>query len=37
MAIEGHLPKRQFEILKAAEASEREIIMRLVNGMEGAS
>ena len=36
-AIERHLPKRQFEILKAAEASEREIIMRLVNGMEGAS
>ena len=36
MAIEGHLPKRQFKILKAAEASEREIIMRLVNGMEGA-
>ena len=36
-AIERHLPKRQFEILKAAEASEREIIMRLVNGMEGAA
>lgn len=35
--IERHLPKRQFEILKAAEASEREIIMRLVKGMEGAS
>ena len=31
--IELHLPERQFEILKAAEASEREIIMRLVNGM----
>jgi hypothetical protein len=32
-AIERHLPEREFEILKAAEASEREIIMRLVNGM----
>ena len=31
--IELHLPERQFEILKAAEASEREIIMRLVNSM----
>jgi hypothetical protein len=36
-AIERHLPKRRFAILKAAEASEREIIMRLVNGMDGAS
>jgi hypothetical protein len=35
-AIERHLPRRQFDILKEAEASEREIIMRLVNGMEGA-
>ena len=33
-AIERHLPRRQFEILKEAEASEREIIMRLVNGMD---
>jgi hypothetical protein len=28
--IEVHLPEAQFEILKAAEASEREIIGRLV-------
>ena len=28
--IERHLPRRQFEILKAAEQSEREIIARLV-------
>jgi hypothetical protein len=32
--IEWHLPERQFEILKAAEASERDIIMRLVNGLD---
>ena len=31
--IEEHLPRRQFEILKAAEASERDIIKRLVGGM----
>src|SRR5262249_34132114 len=31
--IEKHLPKRQFEILKAAEASEREIISRLVGNL----
>ena len=29
-AIERHLPPEQFEILKAAEESEREIITRLV-------
>ena len=29
-AIERHLPPEQFEILKAAEESEREIIARLV-------
>ncbi len=29
-AIEQHLPRRQFEVLKAAEESEREIISRLV-------
>jgi hypothetical protein len=29
-AIEKHLPRHQFEILKAAEQSEREIIKRLV-------
>src|SRR5262245_47315651 len=28
--IEKHLPRRQFEVLKAAEESEREIITRLV-------
>jgi len=28
-AIERHLPRKQFEILKAAEKSEREIISRL--------
>jgi hypothetical protein len=36
IVIEQHLPKRQLEILKVAEASEREIIKRLVGGM-GAS
>jgi hypothetical protein len=29
-AIENHLPKQQFAILKAAEESEREIIRQLV-------
>jgi len=29
-AIERHLPAAQFEILKAAEESERKIISRLV-------
>jgi hypothetical protein len=29
-AIEHHLPLEQFEILKAAEKSERDIITRLV-------
>jgi hypothetical protein len=29
-AIEQHLPRHQFEVLKAAEQSEREIIQRLV-------
>jgi hypothetical protein len=31
--IERHLPPRQFEVLKAAEASEREIITKLVAGL----
>jgi hypothetical protein len=31
--IERHLPQEQFEILKAAEESEREIIARLVGGI----
>jgi hypothetical protein len=31
--IEKHLPMRQFEILKAAEQSEREIISRLVSSI----
>ena len=30
-AIEQHLPKRQFEILKAAEASERQLLRTLLN------
>ena len=30
VAIEKHLPKRQLDILKTAEQSEREIIRRLV-------
>ena len=30
-AIERHLPADQFEVLKAAEESERKIIRRLVN------
>jgi hypothetical protein len=29
-AIERHLPPEQFEVVKAAEASERDIITRLV-------
>jgi hypothetical protein len=32
-AIEAHLPAEQFEVLKAAEESEREIISRLVGGL----
>jgi hypothetical protein len=32
-AIEEHLPPDQFEVLKVAEASEREIIARLVGGL----
>jgi hypothetical protein len=32
-AIEEHLPRKQFEILKAAETSEREIISKLVGGL----
>ena len=32
-AIEQHLPPREYEILKAAEASEREIISKLVGGL----
>jgi hypothetical protein len=31
--IERHLPRHQFEVLKAAEQSEREIIARLVAGI----
>jgi hypothetical protein len=34
-AIENHLPAKQFEILKAAEQSEREIISRLVRRVAG--
>jgi hypothetical protein len=30
--IECHLPAEQFEALKAAEQSERDVIMRLVGG-----
>jgi hypothetical protein len=29
-AIEGHLPQHQFEILKAAEQSERELLRQFV-------
>jgi len=32
--IEWHVPRHQFEIMKVAEASEREIIKRLVSGLE---
>jgi hypothetical protein len=32
-AIERHLPRQQFEVLKAAEQSEREIISKLVSGL----
>jgi hypothetical protein len=30
VAIEEHLPEHEFEVLKAAEKSERELITRLV-------
>jgi hypothetical protein len=33
-AIERHLPRRQFEVLKAAEQSERELIASLVNNID---
>jgi hypothetical protein len=33
-AIERHLPRQQFEVLKAAEQSEREIISKLVGGLQ---
>jgi hypothetical protein len=33
VAIERHLPRKQFEILKVAEQSEREIIAKLVGGL----
>jgi hypothetical protein len=32
-AIERHLPEHQYEVLKAAERSEREVIARLVEGI----
>jgi len=32
-AIGRHLPAEQFEVLKAAEQSEREVITRLVEGL----
>jgi hypothetical protein len=32
-AIGRHLPAEQFEVLKTAEQSEREIIARLVEGL----
>ncbi|MBV8134762.1 MAG: hypothetical protein JO121_03835 [Deltaproteobacteria bacterium] len=32
-AIERHLPRAQFEVLRAAEESEREILQNLVNGL----
>ncbi len=35
-AIEDHLPKRQFDVLKAAEDSERGIIAKMVRQMGGA-
>jgi hypothetical protein len=31
--IERHLPRRQFEILKVAEASERDLLKGLVRGI----
>ena len=34
-AIERYLPAEQLKILKAAEASEREIIAKLVDGLAG--
>jgi hypothetical protein len=33
-AIEQHMPPRQFEILKAAERSERELLRSLVNNLD---
>jgi hypothetical protein len=35
--IERHLPRREFEILKAAEESEREILLDIVNRLQVAS
>jgi hypothetical protein len=35
-AIERHLPAKQFEILKVAEESERDLLRSLVHNMEGA-
>jgi hypothetical protein len=32
-AIEQHLPKRQYEVLKAAEASERMLLRTLINNI----
>lgn len=37
IAIEEHLPQHQFDVLKAAEESERTIIRELVAGMGGAA
>jgi hypothetical protein len=34
-AIEDHLPRHQFNVLKAAEASERTLIRQLVDGLGG--
>jgi hypothetical protein len=33
-AVERHLPRHQFNVLKVAEASERTLIRQLVAGLE---
>jgi len=35
--IERHLPKHQFEVLKAAEKSEREFFLGIVDQLEGSA
>jgi hypothetical protein len=36
ITVEGHLPKHQYEILKAAEESERGILRELIRAYPGA-
>jgi hypothetical protein len=34
LCIERHLPKHQFEVLKVAEASERELLTSLISNLQ---